>query len=313
MNLNFSKPLGVILASAFFLLCGAASAAPAASAPAAPAARPQVPAPPAGPPQEVDVNLILDVDVSGSIDYQEAELQRKGIVDAFLSKEVMQAIQAGSLGRIGVAVVYFSSRAYGYMSVPVNWMIVRDQKSATDLVKTLVAAQRPSARGTSIADALELSQRLFETSPYHASKEIIDVSGDGPNNAGRRVLDARNEVLQRGVTINALPIIDESTMPDLDKYFEGCVVGGPGAFVIPAKGFVDFARAMRRKLVIEISGLTPKETPEMLPRIIHVAAPGPNAAPARPTFRAPAPKVNPPYPGGCDFPMFGGYNFGGFR
>jgi hypothetical protein len=307
MNRNVLKPLGALLASAIFFSLNAASAAP---APGAPGARPQVPAPPAGPPQEVDVNLILDVDVSGSIDYQEAELQRKGIVDAFLSKEVLQAIQAGSLGRIGVAVVYFSSRAYGYMSVPVNWMIVRDQKSATDFVKTLVAAQRPSARGTSISDALELSQRLFEVSPYHASKEIIDVSGDGQNNAGRRVLDVRNEVLQRGVTINALPIIDETTPQDLDKYFEGCVVGGPGAFVIPAKGFQDFARAMRRKLVIEISGLTPKETPQMLPRIIHVAAAGQNAAPARPNFRQPlAPKVNPPYPGGCDYPMFGGFGF----
>jgi len=308
MNQNVLNALRALLASAILFSLNAASAAP---APSAPATRPpQVGVAPAGPPQEVDVNLILDVDVSGSIDYQEAELQRKGIVDAFLSKEVLQAIQAGSLGRIGVAVVYFSSRAYGYMSVPVNWMIVHDQKSATDFVKTLVAAQRPSARGTSIADALELSQRLFEVSPYHASKEIIDVSGDGQNNAGRRVLDVRNEVLQRGVTINALPIIDETTPQDLDKYFEGCVIGGPGAFVIPAKGFQDFARAMRRKLVIEISGLMPKDAPEGLPRIIHVAAAGQNAAPAKPNFRQPlAPKVNPPYPGGCDYPMFGGFGF----
>jgi len=304
---NLSKPLAAFIAGALCLMMGGASAAPA--APAAPITPPQVAARPAGPPMEVDVNLILDVDVSGSIDYQEAELQRKGIVDAFLSKDVLQAIQGGSLGRIGVAVVYFSSRAYGYMSVPVNWTIVHDQKSATDFVKALVAAQRPSARGTSIADALELSQRLFETGPYHASKEIIDVSGDGPNNAGRRVLDVRNEVLQRGVTINALPIIDDTTMQDLDKYFEGCVVGGPGAFVIPAKGFQDFARAMRRKLVIEISGLMQKETPDAAPRIIRVAAAGQNGPPPRQSFRPPPLKVNPPYPGGCDFPMFGGFGF----
>ncbi|HYM19110.1 MAG TPA: DUF1194 domain-containing protein [Micropepsaceae bacterium] len=306
MNRSFSKLLGALVASTLFLAMGTASAAPA--TPTAPAARPPVPAPPAGPPMEVDVNLILDVDVSASIDPQEAELQRRGTVEAFLSKEVIQAIQAGSLGRIGVAVVYFSSRAYGYLSVPVNWMIVNDQKSASDFVKTLVAAPRRSAIGTSIADAFELSQRLFETSPYHASKEIIDVSGDGPNNAGRPVLDSRSEVLQRGVTINGLPIINASTMQDLDKYYEGCVVGGPGAFVITAKGFEDFARAVRRKLVLEISGLTPKDTPET-PRIVRVAAAGQNAAPARPNFRPLQPKVNPPYPGGCDFPLFGGYGF----
>lgn len=278
-----------------------------------------VPVPPAlgfsskGQAQEVDVALVLAVDISGSIDYEEAELQRKGIVDAFMSREVIQAIQSGSLGRIGVSVVYFSSADYGVMSVPVNWTIVQDQASATNFVKTLVAARRPSARGTSISDALALSLRMLETGPYHAVKQVIDVSGDGVNNAGRPVQEVREEILSKGITINGLPIIDYSTPQDLDKYFEGCVIGGPASFVIPAKGFVDFARAMRRKLVLEISGLTPEDMPEGNPLIVKVAA---APAPVRPVPAFPQaarPRANSPYSGGCDFPMFGGYGgFGNF-
>jgi hypothetical protein len=282
-------------------LIGPASGLAAAPAPAAPTQAPI----------EVDVALVLAIDISGSIDYEEAELQRKGIAEAFLSKEVLQAIQSGSLGRIGVSAVYFSSRQFGVMSVPVNWMIVRDHKSAEDFVRTLIAAPRQSARGTSIADALELSQRMLEKGPYRSAKQVIDVSGDGVNNAGRRVTDVRDEVLAKSITINALPIIDDSTPQDLDKYFEGCVTGGPGSFVIPAKGFGDFARAMRRKLILEISGLTPKEAPERSALLRKVAA----AAPARPAApRGGYTAKNPPYAGGCDYPMFGGFGgFGGFN
>jgi uncharacterized protein DUF1194 len=272
---------------------------------------PAVPTPPtAVQTQEVDVSLVLAMDVSGSIDYQEAELQRKGIVDAFLNKEVLDAIKSGSLGRIGVSVVYFSSKDYGYMSIPVNWMVIENEANAQDFVKKLVAARRPSARGTSISDALEYSLRQLETGPFHAVKQVIDVSGDGVNNAGRRVEEVRDEVLAKGITINALPIIDDSTPQDLDKYFEGCVTGGPASFVIPAKGFVDFARAIRRKLILEISGLTPRDMPEPEARVIKVA----DGAPARPIPPRPAPN-RPKYEGGCDYPMFGGYfgGFGGFR
>jgi hypothetical protein len=261
--------------------------------------------------QEVDVALVLAVDVSGSIDYEEAELQRKGIVDAFMSREVIQAIQAGSLGRIGVSVVYFSSADYGVMSVPVNWMVVEDQASATNFVKALVAARRPSARGTSISDALALSLRMLETGPFNSVKQVIDVSGDGVNNAGRAVQDIRDEILAKGITINGLPILDYSTPQDLDKYFEGCVIGGPASFVIPAKGFNDFARAMRRKLVLEISGLTPADMPEGNPLVIKVAASNnqQRPLPVQPV-RPSRPQTNSPYSSACNFPMFGG--FGGF-
>src|SRR3954470_10091982 len=307
MRHTVKRSLSALVATALLALLGPASGLSAAPAAPAPAAGAQAPL-------EVDVALVLAIDASGSIDYQEAELQRKGIAEAFLSKEVLQAIQSGSLGRIGIAAVYFSSRQYGVMSVPVNWMIVRDQKSAEEFVKKLVAAPRQSARGTSISDALELSERLLAIGPYRSAKQVIDVSGDGSNNAGRRVMDVRDEVLAKSITINALPIMDETTQQDLDKYFEGCVIGGPGSFVIPAKGFGDFARAMRRKLILEISGLTPEQMPVKEPLLKKVAATTGQAAPARPAPRGGYTARNPAYVGGCDFPMFGGFggfNFGG--
>lgn len=137
-----------------FALAGAASSLAAGTAPFE-AMSPQ------GAGQEIDVALVLAVDVSGSIDYEEAQLQRKGIAEAFLSKEVVRAIQSGSRGQIGVSVVYFSSRDYGVMSVPVNWTIVRDQQSAQEFVKQFLSAQRQRGIGTSISDALELSQRAL--------------------------------------------------------------------------------------------------------------------------------------------------------
>ena len=180
------------------------------------------------------------------------------------------------------------------MNVPVNWTIVRDQESAQGFVAQFLGAQRQRGIGTSISDALELSQRVLAALPYRSTKQVIDISGDGPNNAGRPMLQVRQETLAKGITINALPIIDDSTPQDLDRYFQACVIGGPAAFVLPAKGFSDFARAMRRKLVLEISGLMPEETPDRL--LVKVAA----AAPPRLAPRANAPS----YPGGCDFPMF---------
>ena len=289
---NLTKRLGVLVGSAMLAFLAPAAA----QAPLAPPAAPQ--------PQEVDVSLVLCVDVSASIDYQEAELQRKGLVDAFLNKDVIQAIRSGSLGRIGVSVVYFSSKDYGYMSIPVNWMVVEDERSAQAFIEALVSARRPSARGTSISDALEYAMRQFQTGPFHAFKEVIDVSGDGVNNAGKPVETVRDEVLAKGITINALPIINDSTPQDLDKYFEGCVTGGPASFVIPANGFVDFARAIRRKLILEISGLTPAEMPDPRDYIIRVADQG---TPARPVLPRRLQNNNPRYAGGCDLQTFGGF------
>jgi hypothetical protein len=253
---------------------------------------------------DVDVALILVVDVSGSIYYEEAELQRNGIAQAFLSDDVVRAIQGGSHGRIGVSVVFFASNAFGYVTVPVNWMVIQDKASAQAFVRAFVAAPRRSARGTAISDGLELAMRQFDLAPYRAVKRTIDVSGDGPNNAGRPMLDVRREVLAKGITINGLAIMEGASLADLDKYFQGCVIGGPGSFALAAKTFNDFARAIRRKLVLEISGLTPYESDA---RLIPAAA-VPRAAPVLPQPNRGA--AAEPYAGGCDFPMFGGYGFG---
>ena len=188
----------------------------------------------------VDIAIVLAVDVSRSIDEREADLQLRGIVSAFTSREVVTAIQSGINRQIGVAVVFFSSEDYGLMSIPVEWMLVKDEAIAMEFARKLTGAVRPSATGTSISDALLLSQELFARLPYRAGKSVIDVSGDGGNNTGRRVLGVRDETLAKGITINALAILEGATVPDLDKYFAGCVIGGPGAFALRAETFADF-------------------------------------------------------------------------
>jgi hypothetical protein len=185
------------------------------------------------------------------------------------------------------------------MSVPIGWTVISNQKSAAAFAQAILNAPRESGIGTSISDALELSRLMLESSPLRAPRMVIDVSGDGVNNAGRPVLGARQEVLDAGIIINGLPIQADDTAHDLKRYFESCVVGGPGSFVLPAADFVDFARAIRRKLVLEISGLQPAR---LEPAVIRAAV-----APQRP--QRPGVQTPPPYPGGCDFPMFGGFNF----
>ena len=268
------------------------------------------------PAENVDLELVLTVDVSGSIDYQESELQRRGTAEAFQSKEVVQAIQAGTLGRIGVAMVFFSSEEFGVMGVPIGWTIINDQKSANAFAQSVLALERQSGRGTSISEGLDLALRTLVTSPLRAPKSVIDVSGDGVNNAGGSMTAARDRVLANGITINGLPIVDDSSSYDLEGYYRSCVAGGPGSFVIPATGFADFARAIRRKLILEISGLTPRERPESGPRLMKAAAtPGPTPSlPGRPLLSRGGNAPNSqPYPGGCDFPMGGGFGGPFFR
>jgi hypothetical protein len=245
----------------------------------------------------VDIALVLAVDVSRSIDLREAELQLRGIVAAFTSKEVVAAIRSGIHRQIGVAVVFFSSEGYGVMTIPVEWMLVKDEASATEFAKRLTAAFRPSATGTSISDALLLSQELFARLPYRATKKVIDVSGDGGNNTGRPVRGVRDETLAKDITINALAILEGATVPDLDRYYAGCVIGGPGAFAMAAETFIDFARAMRRKLVLELSSRPPADRTG----IIRAAATAPQQLPPAGGFLRPSPI---PYERGCDFPMF---------
>lgn len=259
------------------------------------------PVTPARPTEDVDVALVIAIDVSGSVDDSEAFLQRKGVSDAFRTKEIVQAIRAGSLGRIAVTSVDFSSRFYNKVIVP--WRVINDEKSATDFAGLLLHIPRTYGHGTSISDAIELGQALLASSPYTGTKKVIDISGDGPNNFGKPVTEVREAALKAGITINGLPVMEEDgygAPSDLDKYFAACVIGGPGAFIQVAKGFADFSRAIRRKLVLELSSL-PTTNP-LLAKVAAQNTPRGLAAP-RPGLARPR-AGRPEYAPGCDFPGF---------
>jgi hypothetical protein len=268
------SPLALALAAVLLLL---ASVAPARAA--------DTPAP-----QEVDLELVIATDVSGSIDNSEAFLQRKGVSEAFRSREVINAIRAGSLRRIGVVYVDFSSRFYN--TVVVDWRVISDEKSAIDFADTLMRLPRTRGQGTSLSDAIEFGMELLDSNFLEGAKRTIDLSGDGPNNRGRPITEVRAEALARGITINGLPIIDPygyDQSVDLDKYFSACVIGGPGAFIQVAKGFDDFARSMRRKLVLEISDARPRRRAQLS----RVAEPAPLPRPRL------MPRAAPDYAPGC--------------
>ncbi|HMI97027.1 MAG TPA: DUF1194 domain-containing protein [Micropepsaceae bacterium] len=212
----------------------------------------------AAPPGErVDVALVIATDVSYSVDDNEAHFQREGAIAAFRNPDVVKAIQAGALGRIAVAYIDFSS--YSTNKIIASWHVVHDVASAEAFAELLAIAPRTLGVQTSISSGLEMAEHLLDTSGYAATKQVIDVSGDGPNNEGHLVHKVRDEIVAKGITINGLPIMtpadqfDVYYLPDLDKYYAGCVIGGPGAFIHVAHGFEDLARALRRKLILEIS------------------------------------------------------------
>lgn len=216
--------------------------------------------------EKVDLELVIATDVSYSVDGNEAKMQRQGVAEAFLSQEVVRAIEAGDLGKIAVAYLDFSER--GSTRVLVPWRIVHDKESAEDFANALLKIPRTRGVNTSISEGIELATSLIKESGYEATQKTIDVSGDGPNNEGHLVTVAREAALALGITINGLPIVTEASkfdvyyLPDLDLYYRGCVIGGPKAFIQVAHGFEDFARAMRRKLVLEISDAArPKQNP----------------------------------------------------
>lgn len=207
---------------------------------------------------EVDAELFLAVDVSRSMTANELEIQRRGYAEALASPAVVKAIESGFLGRIAITYVEWAG-TYS-QRVIVDWSIIKDQASATAFANRLTAEFNESLRRTSISGALDFAVRSIETNKYTANRRIIDVSGDGPNNQGRPVLDARAEVLSRGVIINGLPLMTREGLgstwhlEDLDEYYRHCVIGGPGSFVIPVLKWSHFPEAVRRKLILELAG-----------------------------------------------------------
>ena len=220
--------------------------------------------------EQVDLELILAIDVSGSIDFDEAKLQRQGYIDAFRDKFVIEAIQSGPHGRI--AVTYFEWSGAEQQQITTKWTVIHDAATADAYARQLEDAPISRGRFTSISGAIVFAIPMFEANDYQARRKVIDVSGDGPNNAGPWVNVARELALSRQITINGLPIINDRpqfggfggmNLRDLDIYFEHCVIGGPDAFMIAANGFEDFAKAVRRKMILEIAGLTPE--PRFIP------------------------------------------------
>jgi hypothetical protein len=207
--------------------------------------------------EQVDLELVITTDVSYSVDDMEARMQREGAVTAFRSPEVIEAIKSGSFGRIAVAYIDFSNA--NSSRVVVDWQVVHDKASAEAFADAIAIARKTDGVQTSISSGIELAARMLEDNDYEGMKQVIDVSGDGPNNEGRRVDHVRDQVTAKGIIINGLPIVTEADkfdvyyLPDLDKYYAGCVIGGPGSFIQVANGFADLARALRRKLVLEIS------------------------------------------------------------
>lgn len=213
----------------------------------------------------VDLELVLAVDVSGSIDLYEARLQRQGYIDALASTEVVRAITAGRLGR--AAITYVEWAGNGHFRLLADWRLIDGPAAAHLLATQLAEAPIISGRRTSISGAVQFALPLFEGNGYRGTRRIIDISGDGPNNNGFPVLTARENAIAAGVGINGLVILNQRPGPlgfpimeDLDIYYEECVIAGQGAFVLVADGFEDFARAIKRKLVLEIAGIQASDT-----------------------------------------------------
>ena len=218
-------------------------------------------APPARAEVAVDLQLVLAVDASGSVNPTRFELQKLGYAAAFRHPRVLQAIRSTSTQSIAVTMVQWTGPALQIQVVP--WTLLSDEKS----VHAFAAAIESSARqlyggGTSISGAIDYGVTLFPQSPFRAARRVIDVSGDGANNAGRLSTRARDEAVRAGIGINGLPIL--SLDPTLDRYYEEYVIGGPGSFVIAAESYETFSDAILRKLIIEIAANDQEEVEALI-------------------------------------------------
>jgi hypothetical protein len=246
----------------------------------------------------------------------EFQIEREGTAEAFLDPQVIAAIQSGSLGRIAVAMFDFSSPEDDRLVV--GWQIIRDRPTAAAFANAVRNAPRTFGRRTSVSGALEFGSALLLSSDKDivATRKVIDVSGDGPNNDGNPMTEVHDRIMEQHIVVNGLPVMDDNAngyFPDLDKYYAGCVVGGPGSFVVVVRRYADYSAAMRHKLILEISRnenqirQAAKELSNK-PLLLKAAA-APEVAPV-----APPPVLRPTnkYPGSCDIQGgFGG--FGRFR
>jgi Protein of unknown function (DUF1194) len=221
----------------------------------------------------VDAEIVLAVDVSYSMDPDEQALQREGYAMALTSKEFMGALREGANGKIAITYIEWAGQFDQRVVVP--WRLIEGPESADAVAAEIAAAPYRRASRTSISGALRFAKPLFETSGYHGLRRVIDVSGDGANNSGSLVTPMRDEVIAAGITINGLPIMLKRTnagtmdIKNLDIYYEDCVIGGPGAFMVPIRERAKFIEATREKLVLEVAGREPK------PRVMPASAQAP--------------------------------------
>jgi Protein of unknown function (DUF1194) len=217
----------------------------------------------------VDLELVLAVDVSMSMDHKEQKLQRDGYVAAFRDPSLIRAIKSGPNGRI--AVTYVEWAGAGIQSVVIPWRVIASSGDARSFADELAAKPITRALMTSISEAISMSSRLFSTSPVKGLRRVIDVSGDGPNNSGDPVAAARDRVVAAGVVINGLAIrirrglgtYSYFDLPDLDRYYKDCVIGGNGSFVLSVRDKREFATAIRQKLLLEIANAVPRGSPQV--------------------------------------------------
>jgi hypothetical protein len=223
-------------------------------------------------PTEVDVELVLAVDISYSMDLEEQRLQREGYIKALTSPDVLNAIRNGPNGKI--AVTYFEWAGANTQRIVVPWQTIDGPETADAFVAKLAAAPISRWYRTSVSGAILYGQELFENNGYHAVRRVLDISGDGPNNHGILVEDARDRALKAGIVINGLPIMVNNgrrsvfDMNDLDDYYTDCVIGGPGAFMIAITERDQFVSATRQKILREIADL--RDPLPGKPRIITV-------------------------------------------
>ena len=207
--------------------------------------------------EEVDVELFLAVDMSQSMSFDELDLQRQGYAAALTSPDVLDTIRRGPLGVI--AVTYVEWAGVGRMRTIVPWTRLATAADAAAIAEEIATNFETTRRGTSMSSVMLHVAQSFETNGFQGLRHVLDISGDGPNNTGPRVTDARDHLLSRGIVINGLPLMphgrvwDEWSIPDLDRYYTECVIGGPGAFVVPVRDWDEFSGALRRKLVLELA------------------------------------------------------------
>jgi len=224
----------------------------------------------------VDVEVALAVDVSYSMDPDEQALQREGYIAAITSREFLHAISQGMHGRI--AVTYFEWAGMHHRQIIVPWRVIDGPETADGFAADIGRARYTRASRTSISGAMLFAMPLFDGSGFRGVRRVLDISGDGVNNNGPPVTMTRDEVLAKGITINGLPIMLKRPNPgtldieNLDVYYEDCVIGGPGAFVIPIRERDQFKEAIRTKLVLEIAGRSPDR------RIVPVASDKPRVS-----------------------------------